>query len=122
MLMFSRFIVTCHVSTIPKSPPKMIRDKKLVPAKKPVFFAYVFIFTIFVLRFYNGYTDIVKNSSTWSKGLKDAVEYTTLQDIGNIIFDSNSIKSEKEIVFIHYLYNYDFTTNRIFNKRLYKKY
>ena len=36
--MFSEFIVPCHVSTIPKSPPKMIRDKKNCTDSKSQFF------------------------------------------------------------------------------------
>ena len=50
MGMILKFIVACHVSTIPKSPPKMIREeKKIAPDEKknPVFF--IIIIRLFCL-------------------------------------------------------------------------
>ena len=36
--MISKFIVACHVSTIPKSPPKIIRENTYTGSKKSQFF------------------------------------------------------------------------------------
>ena len=54
MFMISRFIVTCHVSTIPKSPPKMIREEKLYRHKTGFFyFKSLFMFSLSKERFFS---------------------------------------------------------------------
>lgn len=79
-------------------------NKKIIAI---IIIIYTMEFTIFNIDFYRNHVYRIENSSTWSKGFKDAVVYT-INSKKNIIIDTEILNSDRDIIFGIYLSNYNF--------------
>lgn len=89
-------------------------NKKMIAI---IIIIYSLSFTLFNINFYKNHVYKIKNSNTWSKGLKDAVEYS-ISSGKNIIIDNQVLDTDKNIIFGIYLSNYNFKEYGFLNKNM----
>ncbi len=83
-----------------------------------IIISYIIWFTIFNIGFYTNKTEEIKNSTTWSKGLQEAVTYAESTD-KQIIIDNDIMKENKNVIFILYLFDYDFKHHGFIPKEIF---
>jgi len=68
---------------------------------------YVLGFTNFIVKLHSDYSETIKNSWTWDKGFVNVLNYAKSLN-KNIVFDSEILKNDKNIIFSIYTVNYSF--------------
>ena len=70
-----------------------------------VFIIYALSFVLFIVNFYGTFKNEVSNYKTFSKGLIPACEFIKDKGADNINISEKAYKSDKQYVFIKYVYN-----------------